>query len=152
MQPTAEDLGALALFATLDVGDRERLAAIAGVLDLPQDTTLFTEGEPSRDLYVVAGGRITLCTSVPGRPETCFLSLRHGELLGWSALLGRPWTATAHVVEPSRVVRFGASELLELCEMDHDIGYTIMRRAFEEIADRLHFTRLQMLDVFGVTR
>ena len=76
------------------------------------------------------------------------LSLRAGELLGWSALLRRPRVATARVVRDARLLRFPASPLLELCELDHDVGYALLRVAFEEVAERLHHTRLQLLDIF----
>jgi hypothetical protein len=42
-----------------------------------------------------------------------------------------------------------ASALLELCEHDPRVGHRVMALAFEEVADRLHATRLQLLDVFG---
>ncbi|MBX3274354.1 MAG: cyclic nucleotide-binding domain-containing protein [Sandaracinaceae bacterium] len=148
--PASADLiGDILLFAGLTPPMRAKLAAIAAVEPLPAGATIFEEGDPAGDLYVVLDGRITLSVRIPGEPERSILSLREGELLGWSALLGRKRVATARVVLPSQVLRLRRSELLELCEMDHDIGYVIMRQAFEEMADRLLATRLQLLDVFG---
>lgn len=147
--PTAEEVGALSLFCALSRDEHEQLAAMATLETHPAGTTLFSEGAPPGDLYVVLSGRVTLCMRVPGQPETCFLSLRAGELLGWSALLNRRRVATARVVQPAKLLRLPASDLLELCEADHDVGYVFMRQAFEELADRLHSTRLQLLDMFG---
>jgi CRP-like cAMP-binding protein len=59
--------------------------------------------------------------------------------------------ATARVVQTSRVLRLRGSDVLELCESNHDIGYAIMRQVFEEMADRLSTTRMQLLDMFGKT-
>lgn len=147
--PTAEEVGALSLFSGLSRSEHEALANIATVETHAAGTTVFAEGDAPGDLYVVIDGRVTLCMRVPGQPETCFLSLRAGELLGWSALLRRRRVATARVVQPTRLLRLPASDLLELCETDHSIGYVFMRQAFEEMADRLHSTRLQLLDMFG---
>ena len=147
--PTADQVGALTLFSGLSREEHETLAAMATLEAHPAGTTIFREGDPPGDLYVVLEGRVTLCMRVPGQPETCFLSLRSGELLGWSALLCRRRVATARVVQPAKLLRLGASDLLELCESDHSIGYVFMRQAFEELADRLQSTRLQLLDMFG---
>ncbi len=91
----------------------------------------------------------TAASNAAGSPDRSVLSLRAGELLGWSALIGRARVATAIAVLPTELLRFPRSELLELCETDHHVGYTIMRQAFEEMADRLVQTRMQLLDVFG---
>lgn len=147
--PTAEDIGRLALFASLRREEHETLAAMARIEAFPAGSAVFSEGDPPGDLYYLLEGRVTLCMRVPGRPDTCFLSLRHGELLGWSALLRRRRVATARVVAPSKLLRFEASALLDLCERDQAVGYVVMKQAFEELADRLGDTRLQLLDMFG---
>lgn len=148
-RPTKEEVAELPLFVGLSAEEHARLASIAEVVGFPAGTTVFEEGDPHGDLYVMLEGRVTLCMRVAGQAETCFLSLRSGELLGWSSLLRRSRVATARVVQPSRLLRLPASDLLELCETDHHVGYAIMRQAFEEMADRLQSTRLQLLDMFG---
>jgi len=147
----AATIGELSLFVSLAEDEKEALARMATLEERPAGTMLFQENDPPGDLYVLLSGRVTLCMRMEGRSEACFLSLRSGELLGWSALLRRRRVATARIVERSRLVRLPASELLELCEKDHHVGYALMSRAFEELADRLHDTRLQLLDMFGAT-
>ncbi len=84
-----------------------------------------------------------------GRGTTAVLTLSDGELLGWIALLRRPRVASARALTETVLLRLDASALLELCEQDPRVGYRVMAIAFEEVADRLHATRLQLLDVFG---
>lgn len=144
-----DEVCALPLFRGLSRSDAEPLSTLARVVTVEAGDTLFAEGDPPGALYVVLEGRVTLCMRIPGRPDLCFLSLRGGELLGWSSLLARRRVATAHVAAPSRLLELPVSELLELCERDHHVGYRIMQRAFEEMADRLYATRLQLLDIFG---
>jgi len=146
---TADQIGELPLFAGLSREELERMAGLATVESHPAGSTLFVEGDPPGDFYILLDGRVTLCMRLPGQADTCFLSLRSGELLGWSALLKRHRVATARVVHPSTVLRLTASDILELCETDHHVGYAIMRQAFEEMAERLHTTRVQLLDMFG---
>lgn len=151
-RPTPDDLAGVPLLASLSRDDLERVAAIGEVVVFEEGSQVFREGDHSHDLYVVLEGRVTLCSAIPARGETCFLTLRACEMLGFSALLARPRVATAHVVQRCRLVRLPGPDLLELCESDHDVGYAIMRRAFEEIADRLQTTRVQLLDIFGAPR
>lgn len=150
--PSVDVVSELLLFAGLDRAEQARLASIAWLERLDAGARLFAEGDPPGDLYVVLSGRILLSVEVPGQPERSLMSLRPGDLLGWTALLGRARVATATAVLESEVLRLERSELLELCESDHHLGYAIMRQAFEEMADRLVATRLQMLDVFGPRR
>lgn len=147
--PSPQEVGALPLFSGLTREEHARIAALAVVETFPAGSTLFKEGDPPGDLYILLEGRVTLCMRVAGQPDTCFLSLHQSELVGWSSLLVRPRVATARIVQPSKLLRLRTSELLELCETDHDVGYAIMRQAFEEMAERLQTTRLQLLDMFG---
>ncbi len=142
-------IGSFRLFGTLDEPEKQALAEMATVEEVPAGGLILEEGDPADCVYLVAEGRVTLCMRLPGRSETCILTLGEGELLGWSGLLQRRWVATARAAEPTTLVRFPASELLALCERDHHVGYAIMSQAFEEVADRLHQTRLQLLDMFG---
>lgn len=145
----AEAMGQVLLFAALSSDEHARLAAMSTVERFAPGDVVFEEGDPSGDLYVMLDGRVNLSVRVPGQPDKSVLSLRGGELLGWSALLGRARAATAVSVTETRLLRLPRSELLELCESDHHVGYAIMRQVVEEMGDRLQHTRIQMLDVFG---
>jgi CRP-like cAMP-binding protein len=146
---SAEEVGRLPLFTGLSSGELTTLAEMAEVVSFEPDEKLFAEGDVSRDVLIMLDGRVTLSMRVPGQPATSFLSLHAGELLGWSSLLARPRVATAQAMKATRVLKLSASDVLELCETDHHVGYAIMRQAFEEMADRVHATRLQLLDMFG---
>ena len=58
-------------------------------------------------------------------------------------------TATALVLENSVLIELPGAELLQLCEIDHDFGYALMRRLATTLSKRLVATRLQMLDLFS---
>jgi len=146
---SAEEVGQLPLFTGLASDGLATLAAMAEVVSLEAEETLFAEGDTPGDVFLMLDGRVTLSMRVPGQPATSFLSLHAGELLGWSSLLARPRVATARAVKATRLLKLSGSDVLELCEADHHVGYAIMRQAFEEMADRLHATRLQLLDMFG---
>lgn len=139
----------LPAFADLDDAARATVAALARVEQVPVGTTLFRESDPADDLRFILEGQISLGMRFGGRGEVVVLSLGPGELVGWTALLGGTWTATARAATRSTLLRLPGAELSALCESEHDIGYAIMKRLFAAMARRLHDTRLQLLDMFG---
>lgn len=145
----AGTIACLPAFADLDASQRAAVAALARVEQVPAGTTLFREAEPADDLRFVIQGRVSLGMRFGGRGEVVVFSLGPGELVGWSALLGRTWTATARAVERTTLVRLPGAALAALCEREHDIGYALMKRLFAAMSLRLHDTRLQLLDMFG---
>jgi CRP-like cAMP-binding protein len=116
---------------------------------IPAGTTIFRESQPAEDFRFLVNGRVSLGMRFGGRGEVIVLSLGPGDLVGWTALLGGTWTATARAVEPSTLVRVPGAALSALCEREHDIGYAFMKHLFAAMALRLHDTRLQLLDMFG---
>lgn len=144
-------LSVLPRVGALSAGDRRKLADRAVLEEAPTGRILFREGEPSDAAWLVSAGRVSLSLRTPGRPETVVLSIGPGELLGWSALLAGPAprrVATGAVTAPAVLLRLPRDEILALCDRDHDIGYTLFRLAFAEVSERLHDTRLQLLDLY----
>ena len=87
--------------------------------------------------------------NVPTRGCLPILTLEAGDLVGWSALLGHAeMTATAVTLEETQVIAMTTTDLKNLCDQDHDIGYQIMRLVAMALSHRLVATRLQVLDLF----
>jgi CRP/FNR family cyclic AMP-dependent transcriptional regulator len=73
-------------------------------LILPQGTVVFRQGDPGREMFLIAAGRIRL-TIGSGGHEHELAVLGAGEFLGDLALLSdEPRTATATAIEDSRLV------------------------------------------------
>ena len=88
---------------------------------------------------------------VPARGCVRLLTVGAGELLAWSALLGRgEMTATATADEDTQVIAIPAPKLLDICESYPEVGYHLMRRLAHALSRRLLATRLQMLDLFSI--
>ena len=148
---TALDLLQQAHFASkLPAAVLARLAAIARVVEWNEGTLIFREGEPHDDLYVVSSGHVALEMNVPGRGLTRILTVRSGELLAWSALLGDGrMTASASATEPTQAIAISGRELRQLCQSDHEVGYHVMGQVASALSQRLLATRLQLLDLFA---
>jgi CRP/FNR family cyclic AMP-dependent transcriptional regulator len=112
---------------------------------------IFHEGDPADQFYLVRQGQVALQISAPGRGAMMFQTLKDGEVFGVSWLVPPyRWTYDAKALEPVRAIAMDARCLRAKCEEDHHLGYEIMKRFMPVLIERLHATRLQMLDVYGV--
>ncbi len=145
-------LKAAQFFQNLSAEDRKKIDQIASIQKVPCGTILYREGDICQALHVVVSGRIGLEMCPPRRGCIRFLTVGEGELLSWSALLGNGiMTARAVVLEDAELIALPASQLLDLCETDHDIGYAIMQQTAKTLSRRLLATRLQTLDIYQET-
>ncbi len=150
-EETLRALWHLPWFSRLKQEHFTALAQIACLRQVKAGEVLFREGEPQDYLYVVLEGRIGLEIHVPGRGNVRLMTVEPEEVLGWSSVIpaARRRTATAVAVLSSRLVALDAPALLRLCEEDPTLGYLVMRRLANVVAQRLLITRLQLLDIYA---
>ena len=111
---------------------------------------LFHEGAPADQFYLLRHGRVGLEITVPGRSAVTFQTLVAGEIVGVSWLFPPyRWTYDARALELTRAIALDAACLRGKCEQDHELGYDLMKRFVPVVVERLHATRMQILDVYG---
>jgi len=111
---------------------------------------LMREGERADDFYVIRSGDVALGTYVPQRGALTIETLHDGDLLGWSWLVPPYRTMfDARALAQTRTVSFDGACLRGKCEEDHELGYELLTRFIAVIVERLHATRLRLLDVYG---
>jgi CRP/FNR family cyclic AMP-dependent transcriptional regulator len=114
---------------------------------------LFHEGEEADHLYLIRHGRVALQLSAPGLGTMTFQTLNPDEIVGASWVVPPyRWTHDARALELTRAIAMDARCLRGKCEQDHDLGYELMKRFVPVLSERLHRTRMQMLDVYGSGR
>ncbi len=127
----------------------KELAKLGQVVDFPEGTVVFNEGEPASHCYLIVDGRVLLEMCGPGGC-TRILTVGEGEILGWSSVLGKAeLTAAARTMAATRAIEFSGAEVLALCEQIPKLGYQLMRCTALALAKRLTATRLQLLDLYG---
>ncbi len=137
-------------FAGLDESFCKLACGCAKNVRFEQGQYIFHEGEPADQFYLLRHGQVALQISAPGRGALTFQTLREGEVFGISWLVPPyRWTYDARALEPIRAIAMDASCLRAKCEADHHLGYEIMQRFMPVLIDRLHATRLQLLDIYG---
>lgn len=137
-------------FAGLDEAFCKLVCGCAKNVRFEADQYLFHEGDPADQFYLLRHGRVSLQVTAPGRGVVSFETLRAGEIVGVSWLIPPyRWTYDAKALELVRAIAMDATCLRGKCEADHDLGYEMMKRFVPVIVERLHGTRMQMLDVYG---
>lgn len=102
-------------FDGLPEDDLVRIAGIAREISCGADDVLFREGERGDAFYVVGEGSVEISTRPPGGGRESLAVRRRGEAFGEMALLeDEPRSATATVLEPTRLLRLDRSAFAEL--------------------------------------
>ncbi len=111
---------------------------------------LLHEGEAANQIYLIRHGRVALQISDPARGEIVFQTLGEGEVVGVSWLIPPyRWSHEAKALELVRAISIDAQCLRNKSEADNRFGYEMMKRFVPVLVDRLHATRMQILDVYG---
>src|SRR5580765_5162701 len=131
----------------------DELTLIAGCgrnVTFAEDDVLFREGDAADTFYVVRHGRVALEAFVPGRASMTIETLDPGEVVGWSWLFPPyRWQFDARALVPVRATAFDGACLRGKCADDPRLGYDLMSRFAQVIVDRLQWTRLRLLDLYG---
>jgi CRP/FNR family transcriptional regulator, cyclic AMP receptor protein len=128
------------------------LRAIAGIEKVgfsklyPRSAVLFNEGHVAGGVYVLCTGRakISIC-SADGRKLIMRIA-KPGDVLGlYAGLTGRPYEATAELLEPSRVSFVSRQNLLETIASQEAFGLALFRVFSEQFSESVDHARLLML-------
>jgi CRP-like cAMP-binding protein len=111
---------------------------------------LFREGGSANEFFLVRHGQVALEIVAPAQSPIVIATLHEGEIVGASWLVPPyQWMFDARAVTLTRAIGIDAACLRGKCEADHDLGYEMMKRFLPILVQRLHATRLQLLDVYG---
>jgi len=131
----------------------EQLTLIAGCgqnVRFHPEEMLFRDGDEANTFYVVRHGAVALETFVPARGPVAIETLEAGEVVGWSWLFPPyRWHFDARALSLVRATAFDGTCLRGKCEADPVLGYALMSRFAQVAIERLQWTRLRLLDVYG---
>jgi CRP/FNR family transcriptional regulator, cyclic AMP receptor protein len=131
----------------------EQLALIAGCasnVHFEADEILFRAGDPADTFFLVRHGEVALELFVPARGGTTIETIQSGDVIGWSWLFPPyRWHFDARALVPVRATAFDGVCLRGKCEDDPSLGYDLMTRFAQVLMERLQWTRLRLLDIYG---
>ena len=138
------------MFASLDDEQLGKIANHARVECAIANVLIVAAGEPADNLRCVVDGRVQISITAPGHDAHPTATVSAGEVLGWSSLLPQSrWLANATALKNTTIIVVESDALHELCDSDPEIGYQVMRGAFETVSMRLHDTWLQLIDSYS---
>jgi len=151
MQRSLESLLAeVPLLDGLEPDELALLAGCAGNVRFAAGEQIFRRGDPADAFYVIRHGSVALETFVPGRGAVMIETIEAGEVLGWSWLFP-PYRQhlDARALTVVRATGFDGKCLREKCEADPKLGYDLMSRFAQVLIERLQWTRVRLLDLYG---
>lgn len=114
---------------------------------------LCQEGETADQIYLIRTGSVALEIAQPGHGRMTFLTAGPDDVVGLSWLVPPyRWTFDARAVGEVRAIAVDAQCLRGKCETDSALGYEVMKRFMPVIVERLHETRLQLLNLYGTKK
>ena len=126
------------------------LLAGAGSERRYQSGTLIFQADGTADeFFVIRAGLVALQMTTPGREPLVVETLGPGELLGVSwAFPPFRWNWTAIAQGDVDVLAFDADRIHDAAHEDPTLRVALLEAVATEAVDRLHATRMRLLDVY----
>jgi CRP-like cAMP-binding protein len=143
-------LGEHPFFVDLEPGDLELLAGCATDARFEAGQIICRQGDEANQFYLIRQGRVALEVMAPQRGFVAIQTLDAGEVLGWSWLVPpHRWRFQGRAVEPTRLLALDGKRLRQQCEEAPDLGYQLLKRFVQIMAQRLEATRLQLVEALA---
>jgi CRP-like cAMP-binding protein len=126
------------------------IAGCAKNVRFAEGKTIFREGDPANQFFLIREGQVAVEVMVPTRGFITIQTVQTGDVVGWSWLVEpHTWHFGARTQRATRALAFDGKCLRGKCERDHDLGYELFKRFTPLMVDRLEATILQLLDLYG---
>jgi CRP-like cAMP-binding protein len=134
------------LFANLESGELEQLAAIASEQKVPASETIITQNTTGNELYIVATGSVEVY--IQGLNDArSLVVLGKGQVIGEMALIDQGYRSASvrTTREGATLYLIESNDFYKLCEENNHIGYIVMRNLAIDIAFKLRHRNLAEL-------
>jgi len=150
VQQLAEVLATVPFFDGLGPAELETVAGCGQNVPFEAGQQLFRQGDAADVFYVVRHGSVAVETFVPARGPMMIETIEAGEVIGWSWLFPPyRWHFDARALTLVRATAFDGACLRGKCDADPALGYVLMTRFAQVLIERLQWTRLRLLDLYG---
>jgi CRP-like cAMP-binding protein len=142
----------LPFFAGLTPEQLRQLCEDGRAVSYQPGERIFAEGGVADRFWLIESGSVALDLRVPGRGDQVIETLAGGSVLGWSWL--HPpyrWQFGAVARERLDTIAFDAASVRNRCDADPAFGYAMLRLFTPVITERLHATRLRLLDLYATS-
>jgi CRP-like cAMP-binding protein len=127
----------------------ELFASAATDVHVAAGEVVFEEGGPADSFYIVVEGKVGLVLTSPGKAPIVIQTLGPGDLLGLSWLFPPYlWNWKARAIVHTNLVAFDANVIRAELEKNRALALEVLTVVASEVVDRLHRTRIQLLDLY----
>jgi len=114
----------------------------------PSGTTIFDQGQPATNLYILVEGEVVISFKPYDGPPLTVARIQSGGVFGWSAALGRSvYTSSALAFSECGMLCIPGAALHAFCERYPDTGALLLERLAGVIAARLNNTHTEILSI-----
>ena len=141
-----KDLKKFEIFSVFSEKQREELSKITEKKTYQMSKQVYQSGDRAKQLFVVTKGLVSLRELKPGDEIGIGLeNLERGDIFGCASFLKpQKYTLTAVCEEDSEVLAIDADQLIELCELDPEIGYKFMKKIAQIYFERYEVAKRQI--------
>ena len=140
-----EVLRSFPYFAGVSPDSLKAVAEITDERSFPAGEPLFEEGDTAQSLYILRAGEVDIVYHCQDDDGCVVDTVVAGDLIGWSALVA-PYSCTATAVPrvAGSAVRIDAAGIRKLCELDHTLGYQLLKELAGTLSRRLQGALVQL--------
>ena len=134
-------------FQGLSVHHLELLADSAMETQFKPGQWIFRQGDPANRFYLILEGKVLIESEVKERGMIPIRTLGPGDDLAWAWLFPPYYMHfNACAIEPTRAIFFYGTRLREQCEVNHELGYQLMKRIAQVVIRNLNATQQRLLE------
>jgi len=138
------------LFKDLDEEYLKLMVGCASNVRFNQGDFIARDGDQADEFFLLRAGAVALNVYSPTKGDITYLTLREGEVVGWSWLIP-PYRVHGDVraIQLTRAIRVDGKCLREKCKQDPRLELELYKRFVPVIVDRVEAMTMQLLDVYS---
>lgn len=122
------DIKPYKIFSELDTQSLEKIIELAQPAEFESESVIFNEGEPAENIYILTSGKILLEQKMTKHITVTVDTLKPGEILGTSGLMGyENYTLDAVAAEKSEVLVMNTYAFKDLLSQNPEIGFNVLK-------------------------
>jgi len=124
------------IFRAMNKSFVKKIMNVSTTESYEQGDSLFKQGDPATQFYILLKGRIKLTLGETGR--SVYIVNHAGEAFGWSSLIDREtYTASAECMTLVKLLSFDQEKVLKTLEEDPANGLVFFKRLADILGNRL---------------
>jgi CRP-like cAMP-binding protein len=145
-----QELGQLPIFHGFSKAQLDLIDPILKLCHFSQDQVIFEQGQPASFVYILLQGEVLIQFKPYDAPLLTVTHIHPGGIFGWSAALRhKAYTSMACTTMESDAYQISGLDIHLLCEKYPETGVVLLGRLASVIAERLHSTHTQILNILN---